>query len=225
MSPSIQLAILVGVSVALNGLAVGQRAPFARLQLKFSTNLWLIHLARLAYYLGLPYISLRAGLIPPRAFGLADLTAADIPVSVVLAFAALFLLSLGRRSDPLSGPAVFPAHWAERLLEVLYLQFHWALYRGAFIVWTGQDFYTGSLLGVVLVCAESLLDPRVRRALLHGSSDTAGVVAGWTVVFTLGIVFFFARTLWLLVPLHAVIQLGAGWARAHPHSVSGSRPE
>jgi hypothetical protein len=179
------------------------------------------HLARFAYYVGVPYLVLRQGIGQPRFMGLMGWSSvADASITVALAAAAFIVLALGWRSYArlaremgnlalrFPGAATLRTHWVDALLEALYLEVHWAFYRSGPILWLGGDFYGGSCLGILLISAEWLLTPQLWRALRNHDSDTVAAVADWSLAVCMTVGFFFSRSLWLLIALHWWVELG-----------------
>jgi hypothetical protein len=91
------------------------------------------------------------------------------------------------------------------LLDVLYLEMHWAFYRSAAIRSLGD--YYGVLVGFVLILAEWGLDPSFRRDLSMTSRDgkTMTTVA---IAFVVAIIYYLTANLWLCMAAHLMIQFG-----------------
>ncbi len=141
----------------------------------------LLQAARFLYYLGVPYLVFggwplppHRGLLAPSNLGLAGLDAFWTPgrwlqalgtgVGVglfALGFVAVAWLNASRRSGTTRlGFSATPA-W-NLLVNGLYLEVHWAFYRGALAV-LFDDLYLGVFWGLALVYVERLSSPFWRQ--------------------------------------------------------------
>jgi hypothetical protein len=94
--------------------------------------------------------------------------------------------------------------WAV-LIDILYLQVHWAFYRGALAV-LREDLYAGVFLGLGLVYLEWGLNPYWRR----GWRDSSLATARWlraALALVAALIYLFTRNLWLCLVAHAVLGL------------------
>ncbi|MDL1895698.1 hypothetical protein FBQ82_05460 [Anaerolineae bacterium CFX7] len=139
--------------------------------------------ARLAFYLGLPFMALYLGWMDLRSIGLGALDWAEgMRWAIVILLAAWLLLMLiwlpylRATADVPASDAQFS--FARRMVEMIYMQAHWMFYRGAAItLLTGvvtDAFYWGAIIGLGLTCLEAALDPRLGARLQHiGAADGA----------------------------------------------------
>jgi hypothetical protein len=196
------------------------------LQLPSYSN-WLIQAARFLYYLGVPYLALGgwprppfSGLLSLGDMGLVGLGGQwpvtrwleSVGTGLGLGLVAFFVLILAWSGTHLRfSPR---PSWAT-LVDVLYLEVHWAFYRGAMAVVLGS-LYTGVFVGLGIVYMEWLLNPAWRRGWLSGSS------AGWpwlraALALVSALLFLSTRNLWVCLGVHALLELafwGLGRRRA-----------
>ncbi len=195
------------------------QAPFAQTVRAWAAQRGLralYQLARLAFYLGLPFLALYFGWIDLRAIGLGALDWAEgMRWAIVILLAAWLLLMLiwlpylRATADVPASDAQFS--FARRMVEMIYMQAHWTLYRGAAItlltgVVTDALLYWGALIGLGLTCLEALLDPRVRARLGHiGAAD----VAIWNLgqAFINALAFLATHNLWLGLMIQFLLEL------------------
>ncbi len=183
--------------------------------------------ARGAYYVGIPYLALVAGLTPLRWYALADLgeglrgLTVGLPLSagffvlgacliwshkeLVLARAANAVFPMTTQRAQLSQP------WGFSFIvwETLYLQAHWLFYRAGMIIWF-DDVIIGTLGGAALVMLEWWLDLRVwQTARSHRSIEAHGIY-GLLLILN-GTLFVYTSNLWLMVCAHGMVWLGWLW--------------
>jgi hypothetical protein len=98
----------------------------------------------------------------------------------------------------------FPARpWWLVLLDVMYLEVHWAFYRSALTALLG-DLYNGVFLGLALVYAEWALNPAWRR----GWRQQSRAAVQWlqaTLALLSALVFLLTRNLWVSLVIHALL--------------------
>lgn len=183
----------------------------------------LFELVRMGYYLGLPFVALTLGWINLRAMGL-NLQLLDwaegMRWAIVLLLAAWLLLMaiwlpyLRATSDVLAEPETqytFP----RRLVELVYMQAHWAFYRAAAIVFlTGivspgavpDVFYWGTVVGFGLTAFEAFAAPQLRERLTRtGAAD--GVIWNFSQAVLNALGFVVTRNLFLLIAIHFLLEL------------------
>lgn len=161
-------------------------APIARKLMGLAFKRWArfaLELVRLAYYLGLPFLALLSGWIDLRGMGLALFDWADgarwtivIYLAAWLLLMAIWLPYLRATGEVVAPPSQSRLTWARRLLEILYMQAHWALYRAVAITFlttlVPDPLYWGATLGLGLIFVEALADPRVRHRITRvGEAD------------------------------------------------------
>lgn len=183
---------------------------------------WFLQPLRLLYYLGLPYLALLRGVVNPRSMGLVDLDwFHDLERGAILGGGALLFLALTwgyyarstrqlhPEADPLSSRLATlnqPWGWALILLDVVYLEAHWALYRGVPIQLL-DDLYRSVFLGLALILLEGFSNPLLRHDL--GQPERAGgILLTGSMALIIALVYLFTRNLWLCVLIHLGIEVG-----------------
>jgi hypothetical protein len=194
----------------------------------------LLQAGRFAYYLGVPYLALGGwplepyrGLLAPGNLGLAALDAswplsrwleaAGTGVSLglmTLGFVVVAWVNANRKGSAMRlGFSALPA-WV-LLIDGLYLQVHWAFYRGALAV-LFDDLYVAVFWGLVLVSVEWLSSPFWRRC--WRVADCAGdnwLLAVQALVTSL--LFLLAPNLWVCLAVHWGLSLAsAALLRSRP---------
>lgn len=183
----------------------------------------LYELVRLAFYLGIPFAALYFGWIDLRSIGLEQLDWAEgTRWAIVILLAAWLLLMLiwlpylRATLDVFASPETqhsFP----RRLVELIYMQAHWAFYRAAAIVLiTGalpDSLYWGAAVGLAVTCLEAFLNPRLRALLVHiGEADR--VVWSMGQAFINALAFLVSRNLYLLALIQFLLELTVPHLRA-----------
>jgi hypothetical protein len=187
-----------------------------------ATTRLLYEVLRLAFYVGVPFSALYLGWIDLRAVGLAQLDWVDgIRYAIVLLLAAWLLLMV-IWLPYLHVTADVPAQperqsFARRIIELIYMQAHWAFYRAAAIVFiTGvvpDVYYWGTAIGLGLICVEAFANPNIRRQLTRiGGAESVVWSAGQAALNAL--VFIVTRNLYLLVFIHTVLEVTVPHLRA-----------
>jgi hypothetical protein len=231
-SPPPSLLLWVGGSVLFFALA--SNALWLLRETRLATarlSSILLQAGRFAYYLGVPYLVLGGwplqpyqGLLAPITLGLAGFDA-SWPLSrwleaggtgasvglLAVGFVVLAWRNANRRGGATRlGFSATPA-WV-LLVDGLYLQVHWAFYRGALAVLLG-DLYAAVFWGLVPVALEWLLNPfwrqRWHREACAGHNWLLAVQALVT-----SLLFLLAPNLWLCLAMHWALSL-TSWALAH----------
>ncbi len=224
---------LLGSNLAWQYRAV-PHSPLARWirQLALSTFSRAVYeVLRLLYYIAVPFGALLFGWVDIRAMGLGYLDWADgLRWTIVLALAAWSLLMFVwvpylRATSGV--PVRFRSEtqsWARRVVEVVYMQAHWAFYRAACILilanFLNDDMavYWGTSAGIALVLIEAWADPRVRRQIAQvGEGELALWSAGQGIINTVG--FVLTRNVWLLALLHLTLEFSVPHLRIMPQPV------
>jgi hypothetical protein len=183
---------------------------------------WLVQTARYLFYLGIPYLALGGWPRPPFSglLSLEDLGLVGLggrwpvtrwleAVGVGLGFglaALLFLLLAWANANRHAGSLRFPSRpWWAILVDVLYLEVHWAFYRGALAIVLG-DLYVAVFLGLGLVYLEWGLNPFWRQ----GWRSMSGAAAQWlraALALAVALLFLFTRNLWICLGVHTLLEL------------------
>jgi hypothetical protein len=194
----------------------------------------LLHLGRFLYYLGVPYLALGGwplqpyrGLLAPVNLGLAGLDAIWTPNRwlqaagtglgmglFALGFVALAWLNANRRGAGTRLRFSASPVWA-LLIDSLYLEVHWAFYRGSLAV-LFDDLYVGVFWGLALVYVEWLSSPFWRRC--WGRELCAGDVWLLSVqALVSALLFLLTSNLWVCLAVHWALSLAARvMARSRP---------
>jgi len=132
-----------------------------------------------------------------------------------------------RQADPF--PAAFGrrqilrygAQADRRIVEIIYMQAHWAFYRAACILLLANRMsddvavYWGTNAGLVLTFVEAWADPRVRRYIAQlGEGDIPLWSAAQAILNAVG--FILTRNVWILALLHLVMEFTVPHLRAVP---------
>ncbi len=224
---------IFGSNVAWHYRAVPS-SPFVKALRQFALSPFsraFYEILRLLYYVVVPFTALLLGWLDIRAFGLGYVDWADgLRWTIVLALAAWSLLMFVwvpylRATSHL--PVRFKSEtqsWSRRVVEVFYMQAHWAFYRAACILILSSFFkdnpavYWGTCAGLGLILIEAWADPRVRRQIAQvGEGELALWSAGQAIVNTLG--FAVTRNTWLLALLHLVLEFSVPHLRPTPQPV------
>lgn len=196
---------------------------------------WLVQVGRFIFYLVIPYLALGGwprrpyqGLLSLEDMGIVGLSE-HWPVTRWLEAAgiglgwgvlALIILSLAwvsaNRREGSTRLLFVPSRWWAVLVGVLYLQVHWAFYRGALAVML-DDAYAGVFLGLGLVYLEWSLNPSWRQGWRLESQSAERWLRA-TLVLVIALLFLLTRNLWVCLAVHILIefsmrQLGRDRAR------------
>jgi hypothetical protein len=99
-----------------------------------------------------------------------------------------------------------PRPWWWILIDVLYLQVHWAFYRGALAV-ALNDAFVGSFLGLGLIYLEWSLNPFWRQDWrLEAQAATPWLRAALALI--TAVLFFLSRNLWICLSVHWALEFG-----------------
>lgn len=185
---------------------------------------WIVEVGRFLFYLGIPYLALGGwprppfqGLLLPEDMGWVGFNPRwpaarwleSVGTGLALGLGLLLILlvawiSANRGSG--SYRLQFPRRpWWALVVDVLYMEVHWAFYRGALAVALG-DVYAGVFLGLGLVYLEWGLNPFWRRGW---RSKSLAAVRWLRAAMALGIalIFLLTRNLWVCLAVHASIEL------------------
>jgi hypothetical protein len=184
----------------------------------------MVEAGRFLFYLGIPYLAL--GGWPQRPFqGLllledmgwvgfnprwpATRWLGAVGTGLALGMGLLLILLLAWVSANRSSGAFrlrFPPRpWWAVLVDVLYLEVHWAFYRGGLAV-AFDDVYAGVFLGLGLVYVEWGLNPFWRR----GWRTRSLVAVRWlraALALGMALIYLLTRNLWVCLAVHALIEL------------------
>lgn len=188
----------------------------------------LFQMGRFLYYLVVPYLALggwprqpQQGLLALEDVGLVGLSL-QWPVTRWLEAAgtgfglgllALLILGLAwanasrlsRRARGESALSFEPRPWWAVLVGGLYLEAHWAFYRGGLAVALG-DVYAGVFWGLAVACLECLLNPFWRAGWQRrGRGGQVWLNAG--LALTSALLFLLTRNLWICLAVHWLIAL------------------
>jgi hypothetical protein len=183
---------------------------------------WPREALRFGYYIGPPYAALLLGVASPRLLGLSGLDwAQSSGLGAALGAGACILLLLGwwqyaratrALARPGEGPlatevAALARPWGGGvlLLEMAYLEAHWAFYRAGAILLFGD--YAGVFLGCAIAILEMLARPQLWSRLRQpGQAD--GFLLTTSLAFVVAILFLFTHNLWVCAVVHGGLALG-----------------
>jgi hypothetical protein len=189
---------------------------------------WLLQIGRFLFYLGIPYLALGGwprqpfrGLFSLEDMGIVGLGAAW-PVTrwleaVGLGFAwgsvaLLFLLltlGMANRGTGAVWLSFSQRPWWVLVVDVLYLEVHWAFYRSGMSVALGNggsNLYAGVFVGLGLIYLEWSLNPFWRRGWRRESQAGARWLRA-ALALIVALLFLFSRNLWVCLCVHLVLEL------------------
>jgi hypothetical protein len=164
------------------------RSPYSR---------WLVQAGRFLFHLGLSLDW------PITRWLQAVGTALGVGL-VALLIMALAWVNANRQADG-SRLRFPPRAWWALLVDGLFLQGHWAFYRGALAV-EFEDLYLGVFAGLALIYLEWGANPFWRRGW-RSSSLVAGQWLRASLALLAAIVFLLTRNLWLCLGLHWLLEI------------------
>ena len=221
------LALWIGGSLLVYAI-VSNALWLLRNSLRPQPVRWLAQAGRFGFYLVVPYLALGGwprqpyqGLLSLEDMGLVGLSE-HWPVTRWLEAAgiglgwgglALVLLALAwasaNRRDGCTWVVFSPSRWWTVLVGVLYLEVHWAFYRGALAVML-DDLYVAAFLGWVLVYLEWSLDPFWRQGWrLESRAAQRWLHVALALVTT--VLFLLTRNLWVCLVVHVMIEFSIRW--------------
>lgn len=184
----------------------------------------LVEGARFVFYLVVPYLALGGwprqpyqGLLAPGDMGLVGpgpawpasrwLEAAGTGLAMALGTLILLLVARSQAArNAGTGVLGFQSRpWWLLLVDGLYLEVHWAFYRGALIVMLG-DLYAGVFGGLVLVFVEWSLNPSWRDGWRQPSSAAALWLRAALALLS-ALLFLLTRNLWVCLVMHWLLTL------------------
>lgn len=192
-----------------------------------------LELLRFGYYLGIPFLAVQLGWVNLRALGFGQLDWAEGIRWAIIILLAAWLILMVIWLPYLRATADIPAQpnttlsFPRRLVELIYMQAHWAFYRAVAIgFFTGiirGDIYWGAAAGLFITFLEALTNPRNRAVLsVVGQADT--VVWNMAQAVINALAFIVTVNFYLLVLIQLVLELTVPHLRsarsAQPSTVS-----
>ena len=195
-------------------------------------------IARLIYFVGLPYAALLTQALSPIDMGLAGNTgpilgwsSADwlrhLNAALIVGVLTLLPISLAARQMAHAGR---PLGVDERsagtiIIDGAYAEIHWAFYRAAPLIIIG-DVYWATLIGLALVSVEILVT-LIRNGLGSQPEDRQSWIGQLLLLAMSATLFILTRNVWLVTVLHIGVELAlkawavrlAGRASASPSTV------
>jgi hypothetical protein len=180
---------------------------------------WLWQIGRFLFYVGIPYLVLGGwprrpfqgllsledmGLVGPGGSWTVSRWLEAAGTGLGLGTAALMILFLARRHA--NNLPHFPRHpqWTI-VINVAYLEVHWAFYRAASALLLG-DRYLGVFAGLGLVYVEWVVSPLWRRGWRQ-ESQAAGQWLRAALALVIAVLFFLAQNLWICLAVHCLLEL------------------
>jgi hypothetical protein len=185
---------------------------------------WIAGIGRFLFFLGIPYLALGGwprhpfeGLVSLDGMGLVGLRPhwqvarwlQSAGTGLMLGLIAFSLLLLGWAAANRRNSAYrlwFPARpWWALLVDVLYLEVHWAFYRAALAV-TLNDLYLGAFAGLGVVYLEWASNPFWRRAW-RDRSQLTGTWLRTAMALVVTMVFLLTHSLWVCLGIHWLTEI------------------
>ena len=192
-----------------------RRSPYSR---------WSVQVGRFLFYLGIPYLALGGwprrpyqGLLSLEDMGLVGLSERwpvtrwlqAVGTGLELGLIVFLILLLGwSNANRSAGDARLhfsPRPWWAIVVDVLYLEVHWAFYRGALAA-TLDDVYGGVFVGLGLVYLEWSLNPAWRRGWRLESQAASQWLHG-ALALVVAMVYLLTRNLWVCLEVHWLLEL------------------
>ena len=194
---------------------------------------WLIEGARFVFYLVVPYLALGGwprqpyqGLLAPVDMGLVGpgptwpasrwLEAAGTGLALTLGTLIIVLVARSQATRAAGEDALgFPSRpWWRLLVDGVYLEMHWAFYRGALAVMLG-DLYAGVFGGLGLGFVEWSLNPSWREAW-HQPARAASLWLRAALTLLSAMLFLLTRNLWVCLVMHWLLTVIVWRPQPHP---------
>lgn len=180
---------------------------------------WLWQVCRFLFYLGIPYLVLGGwplgpfqGLLSLQDMGFVGLDQrwtvgrwlGAAATGLGLGSAAFLILILARRQA--NGVPRFPYHpWWAIVIDVAYLEVHWAFYRAA-MTFQFNSLYLEVFAGLGLVYAEWAVSPFWRRGWRE-ESRAAGQWLRAALALVIAVQFLLTENLWICLAVHCSVEL------------------
>ena len=180
---------------------------------------WLAEGARFVFYLVVPYLALGGwprqpyqGLLAPADMGLVGpgpawpatrwLEAAGTGLGFALLALIVLLVARSQATRATGEDAFgfFSRPWWLLLVDGLYLEVHWAFYRGALVIMLG-DLYAGVFWGLGLAFVEWSLNPSWRNGWRQ-PSRAASIWLRAALALLSALLFLLTRNLWVCLGVH-----------------------
>lgn len=213
LDSSLAPALWLGAALALY-LAGVNLAAWSQRRTAHPAMGWLMELARLLFYLGIPYAALLLGVVSPAAMGLAvQVGWSQAALAVGIALAALAVMwwswsSLRRHLPAHPLPHAWSAFatwwgWPMQLREAAYLEASWAFCRAVCIALLGHYEGVFAALGVILLAGG--LNGALRQATrTPGEREAVVQTAGVALLSTF--LFYGTASLWVCLAAHFALQ-------------------
>lgn len=184
-----------------------------------------IELLRFGFYIGVPFAALSLGWINLPSMGLGQVDWAEgLRWAIVVLLAAWLVLMiiwlpyLRATADVPAAPNLNDS-FPRRLVELIYMQAHWAFYRAAAIGLFTQvipdNGYWGTALGLGIVSLEAFTNPQIRERLGRmGSAEPTVWNFGQAAINALS--FLVTRNLYLLALIHLALEITVPHTRTAP---------
>jgi hypothetical protein len=206
--------------LAANALWLARSTRLGRLP----AGQWLVQAGRFLFYLGIPYLALGGwprqpytGLLSLEDMGIVGLSGrwpvtrwlealgTGLTVGLV-AFLVLIVAWSGAQRMAGRVQLCFPSRpWWAIWVDVLYLEVHWAFYRGALSV-ALDDLYAAVFWGLGLVYVEWALDPFWRQGWRLGSQAAERWLRA-ALALVIALLFFLTRNLWVCLGVHWLLEV------------------
>jgi hypothetical protein len=189
---------------------------------------WLVQVGRLLFYLAIPYLALGGwprqpyrGLLSLEELGIVGLGAAwpvtrwleAVGLGLAWGSVALLFLLLAWRTANRGAGGVWLGFsrrpWWALVVDVLYLEVHWAFYRSGMAVALGHgdsNLYAGVFLGLGLVYLEWSLNPYWRQGWRRESQAAVRWLRA-ALALIIAVLFLISRNLWVCLGVHLLLEL------------------
>jgi hypothetical protein len=185
---------------------------------------WLKQIGRFLLHLGIPYLVLGgwprrpySGLLSLEDMGLVGLNEhwqvtrwlEAAGTGLGLGLFSLVILAVAWMHVGRARLRFRPKPWWALLVDGLYLEVHWAFYRGGLAVLL-DDIYAGTFLGLAFVYLEWGLNPFWREGWrLPARAGERWLRAAMSLIVAL--LFLFTRNLWVCLGVHWLLELAFWW--------------
>jgi hypothetical protein len=175
-------------------------------------------LARLIYFIGVPYAALLTGSIAPIDMGLTGVSGSILGwspaewlrgLSTAFTLGAIVLLPIGLAGRQIARTGR-PLGTDDRsagvvIVEALYSEIHWAFYRAAPLILL-RDVYTAVIFGALLVGVEWTVE-LIRNGLSPSPEERQRWLRRGVLLALSAALFALTRNVWLAIVLHMLLEL------------------